>query len=317
MKNIIVTFLICITTQNIIFSQELSVPETLDYINSYLPSESILSISPDGTINFMGVNTYKHGRLNYEWEYDNFLKICKAHSSEISCDKQTSKCRLSKNGELVNVWNLLIRCTNKYDKCIQESTSSYIDNVECFNIIPKDYSKYATEKLLNAFGYLLSIVNESDKYKRKDNDPFAPQNFQKKTVIVANSSNTSNIKLEKQNGVFNLWATIGTIKKQFVLDTGASDISISEETERELIDAGLINKSNYLIPSLYKLADGSIIQCRRLLLPSFKIGTFTITNVKASVVGEGAPMLLGKSFLDQFKKWSIDNITQTLNLETK
>jgi len=122
-------------------------------------------------------------------------------------------------------------------------------------------------------------------------------------------------KLYKQDNVYYIWVTIGTVKRKFVLDSGASDVLISEESEKDLINSGIIKKTNYLEPALYKLADGSIIQCRRLILPTIQIGNFIVKNVKASIGVGNASLLIGKSLLDKFKKWTIDNESQILNLE--
>ncbi|WAC02976.1 retroviral-like aspartic protease family protein [Lacinutrix neustonica] len=96
---------------------------------------------------------------------------------------------------------------------------------------------------------------------------------------------------------------------------GASEISISLNLEDDLISKGLLKKEDYIESGLYRIADGSIISCRRIIIKELKVGNFTIKNVVASIGFKESPLLLGKSFLDNFKKWSIDNDLQLLILE--
>ena len=115
--------------------------------------------------------------------------------------------------------------------------------------------------------------------------------------------------------MFYIEVNIGDIKKQFVLDSGASEISISSNLERELIAKGIIKKEHYLQSALYKIADGSIVTKRRVLIPKIKVGDFELYNIAASVGTSDIPLLLGKSFLDKFTKWSIDNKEDILTLQ--
>lgn len=81
----------------------------------------------------------------------------------------------------------------------------------------------------------------------------------------------------------------------------------------ELVNKGFLKKEYYVSNGLYKIADGSIVICRRLIIPELTIGGFTLKNVNATV-GNGDILLLGKSVLDKFKSWSIDNLKKALKL---
>jgi predicted aspartyl protease len=48
-----------------------------------------------------------------------------------------------------------------------------------------------------------------------------------------------------------------------------------------------------------------------------KIGDLVVEDVKASVTPSHASLLLGQSFLERFKSWSIDNTTHELLLELR
>jgi clan AA aspartic protease (TIGR02281 family) len=101
----------------------------------------------------------------------------------------------------------------------------------------------------------------------------------------------------------------------FVLDTGASDVSIPENVARELEQAGKPVES--LGTGTYVLADGSKVRKRRVLLRDVTVGGQTVSNVMASIASPGSPPLLGQSFLSKFASWTLDNERALLVLKTK
>lgn len=161
--------------------------------------------------------------------------------------------------------------------------------------------------------YLISLVKSDEKYNKIDDDPFASTNFNPNGFEIESDKNTDNIPLSKQGGVYHINISIGGETEQFIFDTGASDVLISKNLEKNLISKGFLKKEHYLEDGLYRIADGSIVRMRRLLIPKLKIGNFTLINIEASVTNSDTK-LLGKSVLDKFKNWRIDNLTQTLEL---
>jgi clan AA aspartic protease (TIGR02281 family) len=174
------------------------------------------------------------------------------------------------------------------------------------------WDSYSIDRLYNAFQYLFITMKESSKFNRGGDDPFAQTIYDKIENQIESKSSNEVIPLLSNNGVYEIWVKLGAIKKKFVLDSGASDITISNEVEKELINLGVIKKENYSSPALYRIADGSIISCRRITLPSLTVGKFTIKNVTVSVSNS---MLLGKGFLDKFSRWTINNNSKSLELE--
>lgn len=65
---------------------------------------------------------------------------------------------------------------------------------------------------------------------------------------------------------------------------------------------------------LYRIADGKVINQRRVLITKLSVGSFSINNIVTSIASEDSPFLLGKNFLDKFKSWSINNARSTLIL---
>lgn len=291
------------------YSQTLSIQETINYINKSFYDDANGKYYDEINLTNEGVftvhNTYT------KWTYK--MEISEVKLGNMNDNRFQIKCKSPEKtpGSL----DYFVGEAYTAPNCIQvNGRPTGSDNpTQWFSLWLKDL--YNNKKLYNAFNYLFALIEADGSYKRKDDDPFASNNYNPKAIDIKGNSKSSVIKLEKGNGVYYILVTVGSIKKKFVLDTGASDVLLSESAERDLINLGVINKGNYITPALYKIADGSIVQCRRLVLPELKIGNFTITNVTASVGVGTVPLLLGKSFLDKFKKWTIDNLSETLNLE--
>lgn len=283
-------------------AQQLTVQETLDYINKTLESHKW------GTTYFK-MKLSSDGYIEVIRQFTNSEKIynkCKMHFSDIRVLKYSSnplEVRFSCRTEPEHAYSS--------PSCITCKGYDVSSNQTYYSILNDEI--YINDKVFNAVDYLLAAIEESNKYNRNDTDPFAPENYN--SSISVSGSSLTKIKLESFGGVYRVWVKIGGTNQYFILDSGASDISLSLDAERELINSGVLKKEHYITPALYRLADGSIIKCRRLILPEMTIGDFKVNNIKASVGVSDSPLLLGRSFLDKFKKWSVDNSTRELLLE--
>jgi clan AA aspartic protease (TIGR02281 family) len=91
------------------------------------------------------------------------------------------------------------------------------------------------------------------------------------------------------------------IPVQFVLDTGASGVSISRTTANQ-IGAREIRKQTVVY------ADGRRGQVSVVIIPRLTVGTATVTGLEATISeGDDVDALLGKNFLDAFSSYEIDN----------
>ena len=104
-----------------------------------------------------------------------------------------------------------------------------------------------------------------------------------------------------------------TIK--FIVDSGATDVTIPIDIVRSLINTGTLTDSDFIGSNNYRLADGSVIVSKVFTLRSLKVGDRTIRDVRASVGSVNGPLLLGQSFLKKNKSWSIDNDRHELVIE--
>lgn len=115
------------------------------------------------------------------------------------------------------------------------------------------------------------------------------------------------IKMNSENGIYKIPIHINDTKMNFIFDTGASDITISETEALFLYKQGTLQQEDILGTQQYQIADGSISEGTIINLRTVKIGKKTLKNVKASIVHNmEAPLLLGQSALAQFGKVSID-----------
>jgi clan AA aspartic protease (TIGR02281 family) len=107
----------------------------------------------------------------------------------------------------------------------------------------------------------------------------------------------------------------GAITLNFVVDSGAADVAVPADVVGTLIRAGNIEKSDFTGKQTYVLADGSAAPTSTFVIRSLKVGDILIENVKGSVSPAAGSLLLGQSFLQRFKSWSMDNNKHVLVLE--
>ena len=124
------------------------------------------------------------------------------------------------------------------------------------------------------------------------------------------------IQLKSDGGTFVVPLEInGAITLDFVVDSGASDVSVPADVVSTLIRTRTIGPSDFVGQQTYVLADGSEAPSEIFIIRSLKVGGLVVRNVRASIASPKAPLLLGQSFLRNFRSWSIDNARHALILE--
>lgn len=104
------------------------------------------------------------------------------------------------------------------------------------------------------------------------------------------------------------------ITLKFVIDSGASDVSVPADVVMTLLRTGTITNDDFLGTQKYRMADGSTVPSQQFTIRSLKVGDRTLTDVAGSVAPVEGSLLLGQSFLRRFKSWSIDNQSGALIL---
>ncbi len=63
------------------------------------------------------------------------------------------------------------------------------------------------------------------------------------------------------------------------------------------------------------MLDALLQDSKQFIIGSLKVDDKIVENVSASIGGEKGSLLLGQSFLQKFKSWSMDNASHELVLE--
>jgi predicted aspartyl protease len=125
----------------------------------------------------------------------------------------------------------------------------------------------------------------------------------------------ASIRMERKGGVYVVPVRFNdTITLDAIVDSGASDMSIPADIVSTLVRTRTITDEDFLGEQTYVLADGSKVPSQRFRIRSLKVGNKTVDNVVASIGSVNGEILLGQSFLNRFKSWSVDNEQHTLVL---
>jgi len=143
-----------------------------------------------------------------------------------------------------------------------------------------------------------------------------PQTAQRTTADGTTGGHEVRVKMVSNGGVFRVPVLINNaLTLNFFVDSGASDVSIPADVFLTLMRTGTVKESDFIGTKKYLLADGSTVSSRTFILRSLKVGDRTVTDVRASITKVNGPLLLGQSFLNNFKSWSQDNVKRELVLQ--
>lgn len=121
--------------------------------------------------------------------------------------------------------------------------------------------------------------------------------------------------MEAAGGIYSIPVRINrTLTLPFIVDTGATDVSLPADVALTLIRTGTIRDADFIGDQHYQLADGSTVKSARFVLRELEVGDQVVRDVTASLGNvEGVP-LLGQSFLTRFASWTLDNERHALVL---
>jgi clan AA aspartic protease (TIGR02281 family) len=126
------------------------------------------------------------------------------------------------------------------------------------------------------------------------------------------------VPLKMDGGIFVVPVQInGTMTLDFVIDSGAADVSVPADVVSTLMRAGTIKETDFIGQQTYVLGDGSKSKSVTFTIRSLRLGDMVLENVRGSVASSQGSLLLGQSFLERFNSWSIDNTRHELLLEPR
>ena len=136
-----------------------------------------------------------------------------------------------------------------------------------------------------------------------------------KAAPIAIGTSEQRVPLVEDGGTFVAPVVINdAITLNFAIDSGAADVSIPIDVFTTLIRAGTVTRSDITGSEVFVTATGEKTTLPTFRIRSLKIGGTVIHDVAASVGPIQGTLLLGQSFLRNFKSWSIDNSTHELVL---
>ena len=125
---------------------------------------------------------------------------------------------------------------------------------------------------------------------------------------ISTASSHTEIATTRAGGTFNVPVLVNEkVALDFMIDSGASDVSIPADVVSTLRRTGTLTDSDFVGKQTFVLADGSKYPSQIFRLHSLRVGDRVVNNVIAHAVGPEGFLLLGQSFLTKFKSWSIDN----------
>jgi predicted aspartyl protease len=124
------------------------------------------------------------------------------------------------------------------------------------------------------------------------------------------------IPLRSEGGTLTVSVSINNkLTLDFVIDSGAADVSIPADVALTLIRTGTLSSVDFLGKQTYRLADGSTVPSQTFRIKSLRVGDRVLQNVIGSIAPVKGELLLGQSFLSRFTSWSIDNQRHVLVLD--
>lgn len=136
--------------------------------------------------------------------------------------------------------------------------------------------------------------------------------------VAMQPANSESIPLKMLNGDLVVPVLINDkITLDFILDTGASEVSIPVDVYLTLRRTNTITDADLLVPGTFTFADGSQKREIRFRIRTLKVGSLELHNIAASVAPVRATLLLGQTFLSRVQTWSVDNERHVLLLKAK
>jgi hypothetical protein len=166
----------------------------------------------------------------------------------------------------------------------------------------------------NGYGTLTSLNGRTVVGQFNDGNYVGPSSG----PAPAEQSNSSSVevRLERQSGILLVPVLInGRMLLDFIIDSGANDVSIPADVVSTLWRTGTLANADFTGSKTYVLADGSTMPSATFRIRSLRVGDRVVENVLGSIAPAKGSLLLGQSFLNRFKSWSVDNVREVLVLQ--
>jgi hypothetical protein len=115
------------------------------------------------------------------------------------------------------------------------------------------------------------------------------------------------VKVLNLNGMTYLKLKTGSLIEIWLFDTGATDLLINTDMEKQLKLENIIAEANYIGMGEYEMANGIIDSCKKYKINSIEVGKFIVNNVVIAVSEKGKRIIVGKALLNKFSSWTLNN----------
>lgn len=160
-----------------------------------------------------------------------------------------------------------------------------------------------------------AIPNKVAPPQQAPSSPQPPVRAQPTTVSPGGNGDTIVVQLKNDHGVYKVPVKInGAVTIDFIIDSGASTVSIPDDVMHTLMRSGTVSKNNIVGSTTFQYANGSKAERTVFRLDSVQVGDRELKNVLASSETEQSEPLLGQSFLSQFASWTQNTSAGTLIL---
>ena len=133
------------------------------------------------------------------------------------------------------------------------------------------------------------------------------------TAAVAEDRLEQIVAVEPHAGAFVVPVVLNDVlTAKFIVDSGAADVSITEDMVSTLMKSGTMTGADLLGTKTYMLADGTMKQGKTYRMASIRIGGMVMHDVTVRIAEANSSLLLGQSFLRRLKSWSLDNARQVM-----
>jgi predicted aspartyl protease len=177
---------------------------------------------------------------------------------------------------------------------------------ECHVLSTKTANRFIRCKINNRLGLTWNFSLEEIESLNRTTFPSVGSSSAKSIVVPLQKN---------ESGTYVVPARINNaITLKFILDSGASDVSVPADVVMTLMRTGTLKSADFLGAQTYKLADGSTVPATTFRIASLTLGSELVENILGSVAPVNGPLILGQSILGRFRSWSIDNVMHALVL---
>lgn len=274
------------------------------------------------------------GRL-YETKLNNPLKAKADYLTILSIDtvvinggncRQYALFHLGRNDEAIAWVKKIIRQYptegNYYDaSCLYSLMNKSKDAIEnmkfAFESGYRDFTHLANDDDLDNIRNMSEFKNLVQEWKSKFDETLKKE-VNERPVVTENKVETVTIPMiSKGSGIYEVSCKVNDLRLNFIFDTGASDISISQTEAIFMLKNGYLNSTDILGNQRYIDANGNIELGTKIIFRTVEFGGLVLKNVSASVVNnKKAPLLFGQSALSKYGKIIIDNKKNTITITT-